>query len=370
MTLTIAHHGLQVARQYHYLLESSIVLSFQTYMGGKVSEKLRDKSLQKSQGLLHEQIPIYQRFLSYFSLYSFMLLLGTTPLGVQRFVVHTIQPFAVAGLGRLMTTVIRNPWLSFIPLSLLLIAVLRTLYRAHQKSLLHQSKIGIHSSSINYTRKSVIQALQPASADLAGGDDLEAPSDKKESEIRPAVSSCLELTIMDPEISMSRPRLGLGVESMDEEVGESKETERKKLSARSASSLSRTKSRPLYRGMFSLPDDDEAEDEKLQKVNRRTKERRESTRSNRRKSREHRRGSQDQRSSSLTGGLQRTFSHLLRMVSISEDVEKKDNEEVEFDHPELSDEDSGSFSSDGSRFDYSLGVSSDDSEWSPSSAED
>jgi hypothetical protein len=333
-------------------------------MGGKIAEKLRERSLQKSQGLLHESTPIYERVLSYFSLYSLMLLLGTTPLGVQRFVVHTIQPFAVAGLTRLLATLIRNPWLSLIPLALLLFAVLRYLYRAHKKSLLQQSKIFslANPSSINYSRKSEIQASQPPPAPAP---DLEAPLDEKETETRSATSACLEMTIIDPEIqvSMSKPRLLLGAESVDEEV-ESKATERKMLTSRTASNVSRTRSRPLYRGMFSLPDDEEAdvEDGKLRKVRMRTKERRESTRSARR-------GSQDHCRSSLTGGLQRTFSHLLRMVSMSEDTEKERHDEgVEFDDPELSDSD---FSSEGSRFDYSSGSSSGSSdEWIPSSTEE
>lgn len=276
-----------------------------------------------------------------------MLFLGTTPLGVQRLVVHTIQPFAVAGLAQLFVTVIRNPWLSFIPLTLFLLALLRYLYQTHNKSLLRQSKV-FSLSSANIEEISKIP--DPSSDPHPACHDLEA---LYQTEVRPAASVCLEMTIHDPEISMNEPQLLLGTE-MDEVLGV---TKRKKIMDRTSSSVSQRKSRPLYRGMFSLTDDDESEDEKLGKVRKRTKERRERAR----------RGSLD-RHNSLSGGIQRTFSHLLRMVSFSEDIEnKKQHERVEFEDHELSDSD---FSSEGSRFDYSINSSDDSDEWIHSSAEE
>ena len=339
---------LQVARKYHSLLESSIVLSFQTYMGGKIAEKLRKRSLQKSQGLFDEQIPMSQRFLSYFSLYSVMLFFGTAPLGVQRLVVHTIQPFAVAGIAQLFVIVIRNPWLSFIPLTLFLSVLLRSRCQAHKKSLHRQSKIfSLSRADIEDAQGSKIP--DPPSDPYTACSDVEA---LYQTEVRPAASVCLEMTIPDSEVSMSGPQ-SLGTE-MDEVLGVAK---RKKILDPTSSNVSQRKSRPLYRGMFSLTDDDESEDEKLGKVRRRTKERRERAK----------RGSID-RAHSLSGGIQRTFSHLLRMVSFSEDIEnKKQHERVEFDDPELSDSD---FSSEGSRFDYSISGSDDSDEWIHSSAEE
>jgi hypothetical protein len=331
-------------------------------MGGKVSEKLRARSLQERQGLFDDSVPLAQRVLSYFSFYSLLLLIGTTPLGIQRLVVHTLQPFAVAGITRLLSLVMRNPWLSFIPITLGLYALLRHLYRVDQKSRRQQSRIVSAQqrggSSVHYKRKTILES-QPSQAkdpDLETGltQGLALPDD-------PGEVSAIELRCAE---ALNRP---LGVD--DDEGDEGKDsTNPAPLSSKpsgrgyrltqptasnmSAVSRSRTP-RPTYRGMFSLPDHDTDEDEAtLRKVSQRAKERRASRRTSRRASLD-----TQQQQQGRKGSLHNSLSTLLRMISMTEDSgdhreeKQREREAVGFDDPEeLSDFDS--FSS-GSRFDYS-----------------
>lgn len=326
-------------------------------MGGRISEKLKDKCLQQRQGLLENQIPLYQKVLSFFSLYSMFLLLGTTPLGVQRFVVHSLQPFAVAGLVRLFATVIKHPWLSFIPLILFLYIFTRYLYNNHKKAIRQQSKIFSmqQTSGINYLRKSGIE-FTSSKVD----EDVEAPTP-----VDGTVSLNLTITQCDPEVLLNgkdtdeqlpgdeirQPSVLQSLENNNDPPDDRRDILSSSPRSKSPRHIS-PKSRPVYRGMFSLPDDEE--DKELDRVKSRTKERRASR--SRRESHDHRRDSKDHRRFSGFQKLsQRTYSRLLRMISINDEEEKKNEEQ--FDNPEeLSDFDS--FSSDGSHMDYSSGSDS------------
>jgi hypothetical protein len=353
--LSLLTPSCQVARQFPYLFESSIVLAYQTYLGGRVSEKLREKSLQERQGLLDDSVPLAQRLLSYFSLYSLLLFIGTAPLGVQRFVVHTLQPFAVAGIARLLSIVATYPWLSFIPITLGLSALLYHLYRTRENTRRQQSKVfsasqrGEGGSSIQYRRKTEIQSAPREATNV--DHDLETGQGAVDEE----PPSAIELRCVE---ALRRPLGG-----SDDEDNESKDSNlspplpsrpshrghmlaQPSTSNASAKSRTRASRRPSYRGMFSLPDDDEADQAALQKIKRRR------AGSSRRQSID--RDQQEQRRKS---SLTRPLSTFLRMISMTDDSEERRQEEkqreaVVFDDPDEELSDFESFSS-GSRYDYS-----------------
>ena len=336
-------------------------------MGGKIVEKLKNISLQKHQGQFENSLSCTQQFFSYFSFYSLMLFLGTSPPPIQKIVVHFLQPIGISAIAYLLSEIVHHPWMSFIPILIVVGIFYRSICLERKKSLSRKSRVlnseQTESEQVRYTQRT-INTVRTFTETGTRVTTLQDPSlttednnnDNNNLEVRPAQivhHSLVPLQLISPSHSLredsfidetSSPDIADSClyetpladifSDLEAFEGVEKESSYQPVPQLSKKLSSKSPSRRLYRGMFSLSDDDMTETSPSSFRQRRTTRRTRSEKS----------------SPSLS---QSSFSGILRLISFENSVVQKDNGNDDGDDD---DDDFDSFSS-GSR--YSFG--SDDS---------
>ncbi len=263
-----------------------------------MTENLKEKSLQKHQGLFEEDesISSSQRFISYFSLYSLLLAIGTTPPTIQKFLVHSLQPIGVAGIAFTFSVIVNRPWLSFIPIVGILFIFGRNISLHRRRYLAKKSsafRTHPYLGNVNY-RKSQLAGM---SLELAGE---ETPIDPVE----------LSLTSLDatPADTVNNAAKKTPLEEIFCELsGLDMEVEGNEILG--SESPVRSKTRPVYRGMYSLPTDDGNDNKSPKKSSRKIIRKSSSS------------------LSQLRSLSHRTLSRVLRMISMNEaESDSSDND--------------------------------------------
>ena len=270
-------------------------------------------------------------------------------------IVHSLQPIAVAAIAYVLSEIRRRPWLSFIPIVVVVVIFYRNICIQRKKSLSRKSRVfnsqQTGDQQVKYTRRSTI-----AKTNTSHSNPSLIPSVKQEEDkcvemraVQPAVEPCEDpqppptvdsgvgavyeslqmVASEDVEAGLYHTPLGeifCDLEALSEEKSASVSNEQVRQLSRKFSSKSRSRSRRQYRGMYSLPDDDMSET---------------SSRSF------HQQKSGKMKKSKFLS--QKTFSRILRMISF----ENPQKEDRDYEDEEEDDDDSffDSYSS-GSRNSY------------------
>jgi len=125
----------QIARHFPTLFESGIVLSYHTYLGGRIAERIREDVFKSSWNTSTAIRYYLNRFLTSITVVGIMKSIGTAPVPVQRLIVHIVQPALLTGLFLLITLMITNPWVSIVVAAYILfqIGMYAVWFRTKQK---------------------------------------------------------------------------------------------------------------------------------------------------------------------------------------------------------------------------------------------
>jgi hypothetical protein len=139
-----------VAKKFPDLLESIIVLSYHSYLPGKIGSEWR---IHHS-GTTNSTRSRFMQFASTSIIMQCLQKLGTMPGNIQRIIIHTIQPFIVSSLIILWLLIMKRPYVA-VPVGLLIIYILYRMYsdvKKYQRNIAIKSQQVLPTSAIDNTK--------------------------------------------------------------------------------------------------------------------------------------------------------------------------------------------------------------------------